>query len=408
MEKRNLSILWLGCFLTAVSFSLVMPFLPVFIQQLGVTDHLETWAGATFAVTFLSSTVMSPIWGNMADRYGRRIMVIRSGASIGLVYLVMAFVTNHYQLFLLRFFNGMFSGFIPSSIALIATNTSERNVGRALAALSTAMASGQILGPLIGGTLADAVGIRPAMLVASGMMFMATMLVVFGVKETIRGQDRPRTTVLQDLRTAAGNPRLVTVLVGMMVVNASIMSVEPILTLHVRSLQQEAWLTAAVKALFGRADAVNMISGAIFSLPALALVLVARAWARRAEQVGYPVVMSLGLGLAGLFVLPQFLARTALQLGALRLCYGLCQAAVQPSVNAVIAGSVPSEFRGRAYGISTSAMFIGNVGGPVFGGLIANYYGASWVFISTGALLIAAALWVWVRLVTPTREGATP
>ncbi len=397
-HRRNGPILWLGCFLTASSFSLVMPFLPIFIRELGVTSHLEIWAGATFAVTFLSSTIMSPIWGNMADRYGRKIMIIRSGAAIALVYVLMSWTQNHYQLFVLRFLNGMFAGFIPSSIALMATNTPEDQVGRSLAALATATATGQILGPLLGGALADAIGIRPTMQVAAGMMAAATLLVALGVKETIRGKDQPRTTVREDLRMAAANPTLMTVLIATIIVNVSVNSVEPILTLHISHLKQEAWLAAAVRVLFGRSDAVNLVSGAIFSLPAVAMVMVARAWARQGEKVGFPSVLQSGLWLAGLFVLPQALARTALQLAALRLAYGLCQAAVQPSVNATIATAVPREFRGRAYGISTSAMYIGAVSGPLFGGLIATYLGSNWVFVSTGLLLIASSFWVRSRL----------
>lgn len=406
--RRNLAILWAGCFLTACSFSLVMPFLPVFLAQLGVRDHLETWAGATFAVTFVSSTVMAPVWGNLADRHGRKIMVVRSGLSIGLIYLLMSMAASPWHVFGLRLLNGVFSGFIPSSIALVATNTPEDRVGRALAVLATAQASGQILGPTLGGALSDWLGIRSTMRVAAAMMAVATLLALVGVREAVRGRDRPRTSVLQDVRTALGHPVLFTLLTCVMLVQAAVMSVEPILTLHIQGLRQDPWLAATVRALYGREDAVGLLAGAVFSLPAVAAIFAAPLWARWGERVGFPTVVALGLSLSGCFVIPQALAGSVAQLAALRLAFGLSQAAVQPAVNATIATAVDPSFRGRAYGIQTSATFIGSVTGPIVGGLIASYAGSRWVFLFTGAALLAASLWVRRGLLLPRPALAPP
>jgi len=124
--QRNLYVLWVGNFLTACSLSLVMPFLPHFIAELGVTDNLSIWSGLIFSVTFVSSTIMSPIWGSLADRYGRKPMLVRAGISLSAVYFLMSLATSHVQLFWLRLLNGAFSGYIPSAIALVATNTPGR------------------------------------------------------------------------------------------------------------------------------------------------------------------------------------------------------------------------------------------------------------------------------------------
>jgi MFS transporter, DHA1 family, multidrug resistance protein len=392
--KRNLVILWLGCFLTACSFSLVMPFLPRFVGELGVREHVETWAGVIFGITFLFSAIMSPVWGNLADRWGRKPMIIRSGISIAAIYILMSFVTNHYQLLGLRMLNGVFSGFIPSAIALVATNTPDANMARSLAILQTGMASGQIMGPLIGGALSDLLGIRPSMQVAAGLMLVATVLIILGVREGSFARDEKRTNPLQDISMAVRNPVLLPLLIAVTMVSASIMSLEPILTLFVGTLRHDPAVTWAVRTLLGRESAVNLVSGFIFSLPAIAMILAAARWADVGRRIGFPRLLSLALLGAGLFVLPQSLVTTASQLIFLRFAFGLCTAASQPSVNATIALAVPASFRGRAYGILASTHFIGGVIGPVMGGYIGSTLGHRAVFVTTGVLLITAAFWI--------------
>ncbi|MFZ5815441.1 MAG: MFS transporter [Bacillota bacterium] len=398
-SQRNLYILWVGNFLTACSFSLVMPFLPRFISELGVTENLYTWAGLTYAITFVASSIMSPVWGNLADRYGRKPMIIRSGLSIGIIYLLMSFVTNPYQLFGLRMLNGALSGFIPSAIALVATNTPEERVGRALAVLQTGTASGSILGPLLGGTLAEVLGIRMTMRVASALVLTAAVLVIFGVRERVLGAGKARTSVLEDLKLAVSNRTLFALMLSAMLINASIQSLEPILANFVPVLRQEAFIGALTQLLFGRGDAHEFIVGFVFSLPAIATVLAAPRWARLGERWGFARLLSLGLVAAGLLVLPQSLVTTVGWLILLRFLYGLMTAAVHPAINATLAAIVHPSFRGRAYGINTSAMFIGAVLGPSLGGWVADGFGPRAVFVVTGALLLASSLWVHHRLV---------
>jgi len=397
-QKRNLTVLWIGCFITACSFSLVMPFLPKFIEELGVHENLYAWSGWIYAITFVSSTIMSPVWGNLADRYGRKPMIIRSGVSIGVIYLLMSFTTNPYQLFALRALNGALSGFIPSAIALLATNTTESRVGRVLATLQTGTAAGTILGPMLGGGLADLFGIRTTMRLGSVLLWLATILVMVVVKETILSAGKARTSPIQDVKLAFSNRTLFALLIAAMLINASIQSLEPILTKFVPSLHQESALVWLTHTLFGRADATSFIAGFIFSLPAIATLLAAPRWARLGERIGFPKLLALGLGAAGILVLPQALATTAGTLIVLRFTYGLMTAAVQPSVNATLATVVHPSFRGRAYGINQSASFLGAVLGPTVGGYVADYFGPKGVFVQTGLLLVVASVWVYREL----------
>lgn len=397
--QKNLYVLWVGNFLTACSFSLVMPFLPRFIAELGVSDNLYAWSGWTYAITFVASSIMSPIWGNLADRYGRKPMIIRSGISISTIYFLMSIVTSPYQLFGLRMLNGALSGFIPSAVALVATNTPEHRVGRALAVLQTGSASGTVLGPLLGGTLAQLLGIRVTMRVASVLVLLGTLLVIFTVKEKILGAGKARTAVLDDLKLAVTHKTLFALMVSAMLINASIQSLEPILSNFIPTLAQEGWITAITHLLFGTGDAHEFIVGFIFALPAIATVLAAPRWARLGDRIGYPRLLAGGLLVAGILVLPQSLVQTVGWLILLRFLYGLMTAAVQPSVNAALASVVHPSFRGRAFGINTSAMYMGSVLGPTVGGYVADGFGPRAVFLVTGALLMVASAWVRRTLV---------
>lgn len=396
--RLNLWVLWLGSFLAACSFSLVMPFLPRFIASLGVTENLYLWSGITYGVTFLSSAIMSPVWGNLADRYGRKPMIIRSGISIGIIYFLMSLTQNHYQLLGLRMLNGALAGFIPSAIALVATNTPDHRMGWSLAIIQTGTASGTILGPMLGGTLADLIGIRAAMRVSSILILFGTLLVLVAVREKIFGIGKERTSIISDLKVAISHKTLMALMVAAALINSSIQSLEPILTAFIPSLRFEAILMDATHLLFGRADAQSFIAGFIFSLPAIGTVLAAARWARLGEQIGFARLMAIGLAGAGLVALPQSLVTTAGALILLRFIYGLMTAAVQPSINATLAVVVHPSFRGRAYGINTSAVMIGGVLGPTTGGYIADWFGHRGVFLFTGVMLLVASVWVYRTL----------
>ena len=397
--QRNLYVLWLGIFCTSSSFSLVMPFLPRFIAELGVTENLYTWSGLIFSVTFLSSSIMSPIWGNLADRYGRKPMLVRAGIALGLIYYLMSLATSHWQLFWLRLLNGALSGFNPSAIALVATNTPEDRVGRYLAIMQTGIATGTIMGPLLGGTLAELVGIRWTMRVAGTLDLLAVLLVILVVKEKIIGAGKTRTSVISDIKLAVSNRRLAALMVSALLIQAGLQSLQPILSNFIPTLSQEGWVQAFTHLFFGEGDATDFVVGFIFSLPAIATVLTAPRLAGVGERIGFARLLSVGLMAAGLLILPQSLVQTVGWLMLLRFVFGIATAAVQPSVNASLAEAVHPSFRGRAYGINTSAMNLGSVVGPSLGGWVADAFGPRAVFVVTGLMLMIASTWVRRMLV---------
>lgn len=183
--KVNLISVWFGCFFTGLAISQILPFLPLYVSQLGVTSHeaLSMWSGLTFSVTFLVSAIVSPMWGSLADRKGRKLMLLRASLGMAIAILLQAFATNVWQLFILRAVMGLTSGYIPNAMALVASQVPRERSGWALSTLSTAQISGVIGGPLLGGFLADHVGLRAVFIITAILLTVSFLVTLFLIKE---------------------------------------------------------------------------------------------------------------------------------------------------------------------------------------------------------------------------------
>lgn len=183
--KRNLYVAWLGCFFTGAAFSLVMPFLPLYVEQLGVTGHeaLNMWSGVVFSITFLFSAIASPFWGRLADRKGRKLMLLRSALGMCIVMILMGLAQNIWQFLFLRAALGILGGFVPNANALIATQVPRNKSGWALGTLSTGAVSGALIGPLIGGYLADTYGLRPVFFITAAVLFICFLITLIYIRE---------------------------------------------------------------------------------------------------------------------------------------------------------------------------------------------------------------------------------
>ncbi len=155
--RRNLAVLWFGTFMAGIGFSEVMPFLSLYVDSLGHFTHneLSVYSGLAFAASYFVTAIASPLWGKLADRTGRKLMLVRASAGMAIVFILMGLVTNVWQLIGLRLLQGVFSGYISNANALIATQVPKRRSGQALGTLVTGNVSGALLGPLLGGTLAS-------------------------------------------------------------------------------------------------------------------------------------------------------------------------------------------------------------------------------------------------------------
>jgi MFS family permease len=394
--RRNLLVLWVGTVFAGISYSIVSPFLPALLEHVGVTSNLEVWSGWAFAASFYTSAILAPVWGTLADKYGRRPQLVRAGVGIGITYVLMAFSSSPVQVVLLRLLLGVFDGFVPTAVALVATNTPEEHMGSALGTIQTGSAFGTVLGPLIGGYLSHYFGIQPTLLIAGCSLFLATVVVFFGTTEINKGDRKMKVNIVGDVGSALRTPLLLQMFILIMVFNLSFQIIQPILPLFIQELT-------------GTADSA-VATGVIFSIAGMATVLAAPRWGRRGQAIGYTKVLRQGfLGAAVVSFILAF-ARNLYFLGGMRFVFGLFMAAVMPSANALIARAVPNNFRSRALSISTSFQQIGGAIGPVIGGYIGSLFGLPAVFVAMGVFLGLLVLWMqnkhWDSTATKSQQVA--
>ena len=238
--KKNLIVLWTGVFLACASFTACIPFLPVYLQkELHVPpDQLNLWAGLVYAVTFLGATFMAPYWGAWADRVGQRKMAIRAGFGLAVTYMLGAIVQTAPQMLAVRILTGLISGFVPASMSLVSSTLPGEKLGWGMGWMQAALASGNILGPLLGGYLSVWFGMRTSFFVGSGCLFLVTMMVIFFVRDIPISKETRRQDmhVVRDLRLALQNRGLLYVMFMFFLVQTCIMTIQPLITLYVEKL----------------------------------------------------------------------------------------------------------------------------------------------------------------------------
>lgn len=393
--RRNLIVLWVGTVFGGIAFSIVSPFLPSLLEQVGVVDNLEVWSGWAFAASFYTSALLAPVWGTLADKYGRKPQLVRAGVGIGLTYILMAFARSPIQIVLLRLLLGVFNGFIPTAVAMVATNTPEEHLGGALGTIQTGGAFGTVIGPLVGGFLSHYFGIQTTLLIAGVSMFAATVICVTGTKEVNQGDRSLKVNILDNVSTAVKNPLLLQMYILIMVFNLSFMIIQPVLPLFIEQLT-------------GSGDA-SVTTGVIFSIAGMATVIAAPRWGRRGQKVGYTKVLRQGFLGAALISFVLVFSRNLYFLGSMRFAFGLFMAAVMPSTNALISRAVPNSFRSRALSLANSFQQVGGAIGPVIGGYIGSLFGLPVVFAVMGVFLGLLVFWMQKRQwdTAPVQQPAT-
>ncbi|MCM3206234.1 MFS transporter [Paenibacillus illinoisensis] len=378
--KRNLYILWLGLFFNHMSYTLSVPFFPLFLQNdLGIKNGLEAWSGVSISISFLISGLCAPFWGSLADKYGSKLMLIRSGVGLAIAHSANYLVQDPYTFIAVRVFQGLMAGFNPASITLVGTNTPEKHVGYALGVISTSTAAGGILGPLAGGVLSQWIGLRGCF-IASGIITLFSALLVLGVKESRRSHKVASTSILGDLKRAASNPGLMRIYGLILLVSTSVLIIEPVLTLYVVQIG-------------GDVCHATLSAGIVFSAIGVATVIMGPRWGKIGGRIGYEKTLFIGLIGGGIGSLLQLTAYNLVYFGSLRFIYGLFFAAVYPALNALIIKYAEHDFRGRAVSLSQTASQFGIVLGPLIGGLLGGWTGIPFIFLLTGIVLLGAA-WV--------------
>lgn len=386
--QKNLFVAWCGCFLTGVAFSLVMPFLPLYVEQLGVTDpqSLNLWSGVVFSITFLFSAVASPFWGGLADRKGRKIMLLRSALGMAIVMVLMGMAISIWQFLALRALLGLLGGFVPNANALIATQVPRKRSGWALGWLSTGAVSGALIGPLIGGLLADSFGLRPVFFITAAVLFLCFLMTLFAIRETFVPVQKKDMLHARDVFSSLKRPKLVLALfVTTLIIQVATGSIAPILTLYVRDLA-------------GDIQNLAFVSGMIASVPGVAALLSAPRLGKLGDRIGPERILIAMLVVSVLLLIPMSLVQTPLQLGILRFLLGAADGALLPAVQTLLIYNVSNSVAGRIFSYNQSFRDIGNVTGPLMGAVVSAHWGFRAVFIVTAAIVLFNAVYSWRTL----------
>ncbi|MGD9495364.1 MAG: MFS transporter [Armatimonadota bacterium] len=376
--QRTVYAVWFAHLLAAVGFSFVMPFLPFFVRDLGVeSDRLAgVWAGAAMTAAGLSLTIFQPIWGALADRYGRKLMLQRAMFGGAISIFLMGLVQTPMQLVLLRLLQGALTGTGSACNSMVASVAPRARLGFTMGLMQTAIIVGNSIGPWLGGVVADSFGYRIPFFVCGALWAVAGVVVVFGTRETfvdpsqcINGR--------QGLREVFGGRGLTALLTAFFLSAFAITFVGPIFPLFVERIASSA-----------RAASVT---GQIMGAGGLAAGLSALIIGRMGDQLGHRRVLILSSLGSAVFSVPHALVNALWQLFGLRIGWGLISGGGGPAMNAMIGSNVSSDMYGRAFGLTTSAQCLGFALGPLTGGLMAAATGLRWPFVVMGLLQFASA-----------------
>ncbi|MBI4397081.1 MAG: MFS transporter [Elusimicrobia bacterium] len=383
--KKSLAALWAVQFLAMVGMSQFLPFLPLYVQSLGVKEEARaaSWGGFLVGISFLCSGLMAPVWGNLADRWGRRRMVLRAMAGSGAALCLMAFARNVYDLLFLRIAQGVLGGFISATIALALTLVPETHFGYTTGSIQAAVTAGIIVGPVIGGVLADALGFRPLLLFSSALVGMGVLVVFLFVPEdeaSTKGSGSPG--LWENIRFVLGNKALLVTSAVQFLVQCAMMSVHPVLALVVKSYgTPPGQLGRATGIVFG-ATAIAMFFGAFFM-------------GRQSDRWGHKRVLSVALLGAALATIPQAFVSGFWSLTLFRVFLGVFSGGVQPASTSFVASSAPLDRRAGVLGVTFAGAFFGSALGPMAGGSLAAWAGVRAPFWLAAFLLFLS--WVLVR-----------
>lgn len=388
---RNLIALWFAQFTAIFGFSFAFPFLPLYLRELGVTDphQLPVWAGVATGASGAALAVMSPIWGMVADRYGRRQMLIRAMLGGAITVGLMGLVANPYQLVVLRLVQGGTSGTIAAATALVAAGTPRHRVAWAMGVLTSAVAVGGAAGPTVGGILASVLGIRHIFVIGGVLLGSALIPVLLVVREPPverRAKDSPRTTDVLRAAGAGTFAALVVLLVCQTLLQLGYSGFQPLLSLRI------------LDHIGG--DRATTVTGIAFGISGLTAALAAVGYASSVRRWGYVRVVAVAAaGLAGAEIACGFVGSTVVIVVAGGLA-GLFYGAVGPAISAMIGLETPTSVQARVFGISSSATAIGFALGPLTAGEMGSAAGVPWAM----ALLAGFALILMAVIATRGRE----
>lgn len=384
--KKNTYALWVGNFATGAGASMSLPFLPLFISTMGDFSkwELSLYSGIAFSITFLSQAIVSPLWGKLADRTGRKPMLLRAAIGMTITATLTGLSPNVWILILLRLIQGAFSGYINNAYALVASEVPTKQSGKTMGLLTTGSVGGQLIGPVFGGVIADAFGYRIPFYIFGCLMLMATVITIVGVKEKFTPIDKNSQLAKKSAFAGVKNVHVVwAMIISSMLIQAATNSINPIISLFVKEL-----LTTHSN--------LALTSGIIAALPGIATLIAAPRFGSLGDHIGPQKVLIAGLLLSGVVFLPTFFVTTVFMLGVFRFMIGIADAALLPVTQTVMSVNTPQESISRIFSYNQSFQAIGSVLGPMLASMVAGILDYRFIFLmATGLVVINLLVVLW-------------
>jgi DHA1 family multidrug resistance protein-like MFS transporter len=394
--RRNLYVLFSAQMLSMVGFSMVLPFLPLYIKELGVGTWgtIEFWSGMVFSAQAITMMISAPLWGAVADRYGRKLMLIRATLGGAVLIALMGFVNSAEQLTLLRALQGLVTGTIPAATALVASATPREHSGESIGLLQTGTWIGVAIGPLIGGVIGDTFGFRECFWITGSLLALSGFATILWVREDFRpAVTDKRQSVLESFRGLLSTPNMLSLYGVTFLQTTGRMLFFPIAALFVMELMQSASGAAVATGLM---MGINAVTGSISAV-----------WLGRiGDRIGHLRILLFSLVASIGLYLPQALVDATWQLILLQALTGFAYGGILPTIGALMNLKLPAGTQGATYGLNASITAAGRSVAPLLAAVFAMWLGVRSVFILAAAIYGLAA--IVVLHVAVTKDSPSP
>ena len=376
-----------------VGMSMVVPFLPFYIRELGITDpdELEHWSGVVFSGPFILSFIFTPVWGMLGDRFGKKTMVLRAIFGLATSQLLIGFSANVVQLFIFRMVQGGISGFIASSLALVSSSTPKEKSGYAIGILQTSISSGTVIGPFIGGVISDMTSYRTVFFITSAICIISGLLVLIIVKEPAKTRSVKVYTVLENYRYVFRRSAIIIAMMSITFIQISISIAQPVFALFVESITKGT-------------EYISTLTGAIFGTLGIFSVISSPWWGRRNDTKSFKkniIIAITGAGFA--YCLHTFITNPYF-LFPVRAFLGFCVGGIIPVLYAYINKNISDDRKGGVMGIASSFTLLGNLVGPLLCTLLLYELQLKYIFLIAGIMLFGNAALIFYRVKEKSRD----
>lgn len=387
--KRTVYISLVCVFCTAFGVSQLAPILPLYFHDLGVQtpEAMSLWSGLATGATYIIVCLAAPFWGRVADKKGRKITLIRSSFGMALCNVLIAFQTTPEGVVLIRLVQGLVSGFYSASITLIASESPIERTGWALGLLASANLAGSLIGPLLGGYIADTVGIRNDFIIVGTLMGLAGVLATIFIHENYVPQPNPEKLSIRKLKEQIPEfNSIVALCVASFIYAICIMSLQPVISVYIKGIVPS--------------DTENLafIAGAVFSAMGIAQLMSSSPLGKLVDKIGPRKVLVVSLIYVGILNIPQAYVSDVYQLAIIRFLQGFGLGGMLPALNTYLSSKTPREFTGQVFSYNQSCLFFGYFLGSVGGASLMAWLGFTTLFWVSGGLFIISALWICFKL----------